>query len=89
MTDGRVGTVSFETSPRRGGWEIPKAIHEGDGHLVLFVDDKASNEQADAFARVVSGQLGRMPWEAIAGTVVRFDGPIRKPIVRSGGALFF
>jgi hypothetical protein len=60
--------------------KYPKAIHEGNGHVVLFIDDKASEEQATAFATVLSGQLGGMPWEALAGTIGKFEGPIRKPV---------
>jgi hypothetical protein len=29
---------------------------------------------------VMSGQLGGMPWEALAGTIGKFEGPIRGPV---------
>jgi len=29
---------------------------------------------------VLSGKLGGMPWEALAGTIARFEGPVRKPV---------
>jgi hypothetical protein len=29
---------------------------------------------------ILSGKMGGMPWEALAGTIARFDGPIRKPV---------
>jgi hypothetical protein len=60
--------------------KYPNAIHEGHGHVVLFVDESASQEQVDAFATILSGQAGGMPWEALAGTIERFEGPIRTPI---------
>ena len=60
--------------------KYPKAIHQGHGHMAVFVDDKATTAQAEAFATVISGKIGGMPWEALAGTVDRFDGPIRKPV---------
>ena len=60
--------------------KYPNAIHEGRGHVVLFVDERASQEQVDAFATILSGQAGGMPWEALAGTIERFEGPIRTPI---------
>ena len=56
------------------------AIHEGNGHVVLFVDEKASQAQVDAFATILSGKMGGMPWEALAGTITKFEGPVRKPI---------
>lgn len=60
--------------------KYPNAIHEGRGHVVLFVDERASQEQVDAFTTILSGQAGGMPWEALAGTIERFEGPIRTPI---------
>ena len=80
VKDGRFGNVSLTGLRAAIAGKYPKAIHEGNGHVVLFVDDKASDAQADAFAAILSGQHGGMPWEALAGTVSRFEGPIRKPI---------
>ena len=47
---------------------------------MLFVDEKATEAQVDAFATILSGTMGGMPWEALAGTTSRFEGPIRKAI---------
>src|SRR5215510_11389741 len=80
ITDGRVGTVSLSGVRAAVAAKYPKAIHEGNGHVVLFVDDKASDEQVNALVSVLSGQLGGMPWEALAGTIGKFEGPIRKPV---------
>jgi hypothetical protein len=86
VTDGRVGDVSMTGVRAVVAAKYPKAIHEGNGHVVLFIDDKASQAQADAFASILSGQLGGMPWEALAGTIGKFDGPIRKPVeIRAAG----
>jgi hypothetical protein len=60
--------------------KYPNAIHEGHGHVALFIDKAASDEQVNAVATIMSGQLGGMPWEAIAGTVERLDGPVRTPL---------
>jgi hypothetical protein len=80
VKDGRFGNVSLNGVRAVVAAKYPKAIHEGHGHVVLFVDEKASQEQVDAFAAILSGKMGGMPWEALAGTVERFDGPIRKPV---------
>ena len=80
VTDGRVGDVSMKGVRAAVAAKYPKAIHEGNGHVVLFIDDKASDEQAQALATLMSGQLGGMPWEALAGTIGKFEGPIRKPV---------
>lgn len=60
--------------------KYPNAIHEGHGHVALFVDRSATDDQVTALATILSGQAGGMPWEAIAGTVERLDGPIRTPV---------
>ena len=80
VRDGRFGHVSLNGLQAVVVAMYPKAIHEGNGHVVLFVDDKASQEQVDAFATILSGKMGGMPWEALAGTIGRFEGPIRKPV---------
>ena len=80
IRDGSVGDVSLTGLRAVVAAKYPNAIHEGNGHVVLFVDDKASEAQVNAFATVLSGQLGGMPWEALAGTIGKFEGPIRKPI---------
>jgi hypothetical protein len=60
--------------------KYPGAIHEGNGNVALFVDQKASDAQVDAVAQLVSGKQGGMPWEALAGTVGRFEGPTRAQV---------
>src|SRR5436190_18172998 len=80
VKDGRVGDVSLNGLRAVVAAKYPKAIHEGNGHVVLFVDEKASDAQVNALVSVLSGELGSMPWEALAGTIGKFEGPIRKPI---------
>jgi hypothetical protein len=59
----------------------PKAIHQGNGKGALFIDSKATKEQVNALATIMSGQAGGMPVEAIAGTFIEFEGPIIKDIM--------
>ena len=80
VKEGTVGSVSLNGLRAVIAAKYPKAIHEGNGHVVLFIDSAATDEQATAFATVLSGQLGGMPWEALAGTIGKFEGPVRKPI---------
>ena len=80
VIDGQVGTVKLKGVKFVVAGKYPKAIHEGDGHVVLFIDDKAKPAQVDAIVQVISGKLGGMPWEALAGTVSKFEGPVLKPI---------
>lgn len=80
VQDGRFGRVPLDGMRAVIAAKYPNAIHEGHGHVLLFVDEKASSEQVDAFATILSGKMGGMPWEALAGTVERFEGPILKPV---------
>lgn len=80
ITEGRFGDVDLKGVRAAVAAKYPNAIHEGNGHVVLFVDERASDEQVNALATVLSGQMGGMPWEALAGTIARMEGPIRKPI---------
>jgi len=80
VKDGKFGDVSLNGLRAVVAAKYPKAIHEGNGHVVLFVDEKATQPQVDAFATILSGKMGGMPWEALAGTIGRFEGPVRKPI---------
>lgn len=80
VKDGKVGEVSLNGVRAVVAAKYPNAIHEGNGHVVLFIDEKATQEQADAFLSILSGKMGGMPWEALAGTIGRFEGPVRKPV---------
>jgi hypothetical protein len=78
--EGSFGDVGLEGVRFVAGCKYPKAIHEGGGTVVLFVDESARPDQVDAVASILSGQHGGMPWEALAGTIESFTGPIRAPI---------
>lgn len=80
VKSGRFGDVSLDGLRAVVAAKYPNAIHQGGGHVVLFVDEGASQAQVDAFATILSGQMGGMPWEALAGTVQKFEGPIRRPV---------
>ena len=46
----------------------PGAIHQGNGTVVLFVDEKASPDQRAALLEIGSGQAGGLPFEILATT---------------------
>src|ERR1700741_4723929 len=64
VKDGRFGEISLTGVRAVGAAKYPKAIHEANGHFVLFVDEKASQQQVDALTTMLSGKMGGMPWEA-------------------------
>jgi hypothetical protein len=46
----------------------PKAIHEGNGTVCLFVDEKANPAQREALLEIGSGKAGGLPFEILATT---------------------
>jgi hypothetical protein len=80
IQEGRLGDVDLRGVRAVVAAKYPNAIHEGHGHVVLFVDPGASPEQVSALVTILSGQAGGMPWEAIAATIEKFEGPIMRPI---------
>jgi hypothetical protein len=46
----------------------PKAIHEGNGTVCLFVDEKANPQQREALLDIGSGKAGGLPFEILATT---------------------
>src|SRR3989454_733003 len=47
----------------------PGALHEGNGTLALFFEQKANPQQREALMRIATGQEGGMPFEIIAKTI--------------------
>ncbi len=46
----------------------PKAIHEGNGTVCIFVDEKANPKQREALLEIASGKAGGLPFEILATT---------------------
>jgi hypothetical protein len=80
VKEGKYGDVALRGVRYVVACMYPKAIHEGNGTVAVFIDEKAGDKQADAIAMILSGQAGGMPWEALAGTIAVLEGPVRKPI---------
>ena len=59
--------------------DSPKVMTEGNWRLGMFIDDQASDEQADKLGAVFSGQLGG-PMEALGPLVGEVLGVERAPI---------
>jgi hypothetical protein len=59
--------------------DTPKVMTDGNWRLGMFIDDKASDEQADKLGAVFGGQMGG-PMEAIAPLVGEILGVERTPI---------
>ncbi len=80
VREGSFGTVHLDGATFVVICFYPGAIHQGNGSVVLFVDEAMTEAQVGAIAQILSGKHGGMPWEALAGTVTAFEGPIRSRI---------
>jgi hypothetical protein len=80
VIEGHYGDVDLAGVRWVFGGKWPNAIHEGKGKGVLFVDASARPEQVEGLAKILSGQEGGMPWEALGATLDEIDGPILTPI---------
>jgi hypothetical protein len=80
VKEGKYGDVDLRGARYVIAFIYPKAIHEGNGKVAVFIDEKASDKQAEAITMILSGQAGGMPFEALAGTIAVLEGPVRKPI---------
>lgn len=80
IIDGRLGAVQLAGARGIVVCQYPGAIHEGNGKVTLFLDRALKSDQVVAVSAILSGQMGGMPWEALAGTVTSFTGPVLEPI---------
>lgn len=56
-----------------GGW--PRAIHEGHGKGVYYIDHHADKKQVEALSEIVSGRAGGGPFQVYASTLEELKGP--------------
>lgn len=80
IIDGKFGNVPLAGARGIVACQYPAAIHEGNGKVILFLDRSLKPEQVQAVATILSGQMGGMPWEALAGTIASFTGPVLETI---------
>ena len=53
----------------------PGAIHEGNGSVCLFVDERANDQQRAALLEIGSGKAGGLPFEILATTFMTIMEP--------------
>ncbi len=77
VEEGRFGDVPLDGLAFTIAVDWPGAIHEGNGHALILVDERADDSQRDAISALVSGDVGG-PWGVLAWTWPTVDGP--KPV---------
>ena len=80
VIEGHYGDVDLAGARVVCAVKWPKAIHEGHGKGLVFIDESAKPEQVEGLGMIFSGQAGGMPWEALAATLDSVEGPFLKPI---------
>ncbi len=70
---GRYGDVSLDGLGLGFSARWPQAIHLGNGNGVVFIDEKANEQQRDALTQIASGAAGGMPFEMIVTTLSKVD----------------
>ena len=65
---GKYGDLALDNLGLAFAAKWPGAIHEGNGTVCLFVDEKASPEQREALLEIGSGKAGGLPFEILATT---------------------
>ena len=65
---GKYGDLSLDGIGLAFAAKWPGAIHEGNGTVCLFVDERASPAQRDALLEIGSGKAGGLPFEILATT---------------------
>lgn len=77
---GNYGSLSLDGLAIGFAARWPRAIHEGNGTLALFIDERAGAEQRDAILTICSGKAGGLPFEILAPTFSKILDPVFTPI---------
>src|SRR4051812_65332 len=79
INNGHFGDVKLDGLAVAFGAHWPKAIHEGNGTLALFVDERATPQQREALLTICSGKAGGLPFEILATTFSKVLDPFFVP----------
>ena len=84
IDEGNYGATRLDGLRIAAIFKWPKAIHEGNGEAIAFVDERASAEQRDALLKIMTGQ-DTAPFATMfavyASTVTTMHPPVFTPIV--------
>ena len=80
IVEGHFGSVRLDGLNWVAAYHWPGALHEGNGTLQAFVDERATAEQRDALLRILSGQNGGTFFEILASIITTMHEPQFVPI---------
>lgn len=73
ISEGAFGSVSLKGLNFSVFAKWPKAIHEGNGEALIYIDERADSSQREALATLVKGDVGG-PWGVLAWTWPKIHG---------------
>jgi len=80
IVQGNFGDIQLDGLNWAVAYSWPGALHEGNGTLQPFIDQKASEEQRTALLTVLSGKAGNAWFEVLASVVTQVHDPQFLPI---------
>ena len=80
VDEGNFGNVSLKGAKFVVTVKFPGPLHEGNGTVQPFFDDKLSKEQIDALGQILMGKAGNPWFEVIASLVTTALDPVVAPI---------
>jgi len=80
IAQGHFGKVKLDGLNWVATYYWPGALHEGNGIMQPFIDQKATPEQRDALLQILSGKSGGTFFEILASIVVKVHEPQFLPI---------
>lgn len=80
IAEGHFGDVPLDGLNWAATYYWPGALHEGNGSLQPFIDERATAEQRDALLQILSGQNGGTYFEILASIITTMYEPQFVPI---------
>ena len=80
IAEGHFGNVRLDGLNWAATVHWPGALHEGNGSLQPFIDQRATDEQRNAILQILSGQNGGTMFEILAAIVTTMHEPQFVPI---------
>jgi hypothetical protein len=80
IVEGHFGDVPLDGLNWAATYHWPGALHEGNGTLEAFIDERADAPQRDALIQILTGQAGGTFFEILSQIVTAVHGPHFVPI---------
>ncbi|MBI2911811.1 MAG: DUF1326 domain-containing protein [Chloroflexi bacterium] len=75
IQEGNFDSVSLSGLNWAGAAHFPGAVHEGNGTLEAFVDERATEDQRNALLTILTGKAGNPWFEVLAQFITTIHGP--------------